>query len=262
MTIAIREDITYILLKKLRDAGEAEGNPQIEFSAADFGSNPVDEKTLLGNLDYLNRNGYIEVEYTGSPQAEQVSKLSAPVNVKAAKITDKGREMLQKMEANPPESLAENSQQRAIGDRQVSFLEKVRVKAALPDIFDARNLSEVVFRTMRDLMPNQTVDKVADQLHTQAVSSDNKALQDEIVDLWMDTNPIVTWIGRIRPPLKIDADLFVRRVAQEGGIPRYTDPETVICAVFAATKDELSRDRVEEISEFLPGRIQQMWQNA
>ena len=56
--------------------------------------------------------------------------------------------------------------------------------------------------------------------------------------------------------------IFIRRVEQEGGMPRGTDGETVIKAVFAATKAEISSARNKEIAQFLPGKIQQLWQSA
>jgi uncharacterized protein (DUF2267 family) len=40
------------------------------------------------------------------------------------------------------------------------------------------------------------------------------------------------------------------------------DPETVVKAVFSATKDELSEERVKEIAGFLPDKIRQLWEEA
>ncbi len=60
--------------------------------------------------------------------------------------------------------------------------------------------------------------------------------------MWKDTNPLVSWLSRLRSPLQFDAQLFIPRVEQEGGMPRGTDGETVIRAIFAATKQELSSD--------------------
>ena len=147
-------------------------------------------------------------------------------------------------------------------DRDKLFLEKVRRQANLPDIFDARDITVVVFRTMGDLMTTEASDQVAEELHKQALSTEQKALQDEIADLWKDTNPLVTFLSRIRPPLKIDSKLFLRRINQEAGLPRGVDAEIVIKAVFSATKDELSKERVQEISSSLPDQIRQMWEQA
>lgn len=150
----------------------------------------------------------------------------------------------------------------AIADKDKPFLKKVMDKGNLPDLFDARDITIVVFRTMRDLMDTETADQVAGELHKEALATDQKSLQDEIADLWQDNNPIVAFLSRVRPPLKIDSELFLRRVNQEAGIARGIDVKTVIKAVFSATKDELSSERVQEIATFLPDQIRQMWEEA
>jgi uncharacterized protein (DUF2267 family) len=40
------------------------------------------------------------------------------------------------------------------------------------------------------------------------------------------------------------------------------DVEEVLKAVFSATKEELSEERSQEIANCLPGRVQQIWQEA
>ena len=47
-----------------------------------------------------------------------------------------------------------------------------------------------------------------------------------------------------------------------GGLPNGTNGTKVIRSVFAATKEELSEERVQEISQFLPGKIQEIWEAA
>ena len=142
------------------------------------------------------------------------------------------------------------------------FLEKVMRQANLPDIYDARDITIVVFRTMRDLMTTEASDKVARELREEALPTDKKALQDEIADLWQDTNPLVSFLSRIRPPLKIDSELFLRRINQEAGLPAGVEAETVIKAVFSATKDELSPERVQEVASSLPAQIRLMWEQV
>ncbi|NJK36590.1 MAG: DUF2267 domain-containing protein [Oscillatoriales cyanobacterium RM2_1_1] len=150
-----------------------------------------------------------------------------------------------------------------ISESNSRFLEKVQSQAGLTDLYEARDLCEVVFRTMRDVMTTEAADRVTKELHTEAQSaSDDKSLQTEVATLWKDTNPIVAWLSRIRPPLNIDDQLFVRRIEQEGGMPRGTSGEAVIEAVFSATKDELSQERIQEISQSLPGKIQEIWLRA
>ena len=140
-----------------------------------------------------------------------------------------------------------------------AFLEKVKNNGHLEDIYDARDMTEVVYRTMRDLMPTQVIDQV---------ESDLKKESNEISELWKDRNPLVAWLSRIRPPFQgeapfaIDDELFIRRVEQEGGMPKGTNGQTVIKAVFKATKQELSQTRIDEIENFLPGKIKELWQQA
>jgi hypothetical protein len=69
-------------------------------------------------------------------------------------------------------------------------------------------------------------------------------------------------LSRIRPPLIIKSDTFLFRIRQEAGLPQGVEPETVIKAVFSATKDELSEERVQEIAGFLPDKILELWQQA
>lgn len=169
--------------------------------------------------------------------------------------------MLDKMEENPPESLRKGPSV-PIADKDMPFLEKVMLKGNLADPFDARDITEVVFRTMRDMMTNEASDRVAGELHEGMEPSEDKALHNEIADLWKDTNPIVAFLSRVRPPLIIKPETFLFRIQQEAGLPPTTDQRTVIKAVFAATKDELSEDRISEIANFLPGEIRQLWEQA
>ena len=153
-----------------------------------------------------------------------------------------------------------------IADEHRSFLEKVMVESGFADLYDARDFSEVVFRVMRDLMTTDTIDRVETELHTEAVPTDEKALQFEVADLWKDTNPIVKFLSRIRQPLTgpaplgIDSNLFIRRVANEGGLPGTVEVEQAIKAVFSATKDQLSQERIQEIAGLLPDRIRELWE--
>ncbi|MCG6133612.1 MAG: DUF2267 domain-containing protein [Nostoc sp. LLA-1] len=148
------------------------------------------------------------------------------------------------------------------------FLEKVMTKSGLSDIFDARDITEVVFRVMRDLMTTEAADRVEAELHEPAEATKDKTLQIEIAELWHDTNPIVAFLSRVRPPwqgpgiFKIDSDRFLFRVANEGGMPGNVNPEQVVKAVFSATKDELSSERIQEIASWLPDKVLQIWEEA
>ena len=150
-----------------------------------------------------------------------------------------------------------------------SFLEKVMVQAGLADLYDARDVTEVVFRTMRDMMTNEAVDHVSEELHS-PLMEDNKdktlytatPLATEVEDLWKDTNPIVHFLSRVRPTLDIRDTTFLFRIKQESGLPPNIAPEQATKAVFSATKDELSSERIQEIAKFLPGNVRQLWEAA
>lgn len=153
------------------------------------------------------------------------------------------------------------------GEHQ-AFLEKVMAQGGLADPYDARDLTEVVYRVMRDLMPKDAIAHVEDELHGEILHTNEKALQMEVADLWRDTNPIVNLLSRIRQPLRapapagIDDNLFITRVANEGGVPPTVEPEQVIRAVFSATKDELSEERIQEVAHWLPGQVRELWEQA
>jgi len=148
------------------------------------------------------------------------------------------------------------------------FLEKVMVKGGFADPYDARDFTEVVFRVMRDLMTTEAADNVKAELHEEVLHTDEKALQMEIADLWKDTNPIVGFLSRVRPPwqgpepFKIDSDRFLFRCANEGGLPPTIEREQAVKAVFSATKDELSSERIQEVASWLPQKVRQLWQEA
>lgn len=149
-----------------------------------------------------------------------------------------------------------------IASKDMAFLEKVMLKGNLSDPFDARDITEVVFRTMRDMMSTEAADRVANELHEEALPTKDKALQNEVADLWKDTNPIVSFLSRVRPPLIIKSDTFLFRIRQEAGLQPDVAPETVVKAVFSATKEELSQERIQEIAGFLPDKIRELWEKA
>lgn len=147
----------------------------------------------------------------------------------------------------------------------MSFIETVMQKGHVEDAYKAKNITELVFRTMRDLMTTEASDRVAAELHqhTEVVPTENyKPLPDKVEDLWHDTNPIVGFMSRIQEPMKFDSESFLYRIRQEAHLPQGIDPETVVSAVFSATKKELSAERIEEIASFLPEKVQEMWRQA
>ena len=150
-----------------------------------------------------------------------------------------------------------------------SFLEKVAVKGRLTSLYEAQEMAEIVFRTMRDLMDVDLIRWIEDQLSEAEIHpSGNKTLQGTVADLWLDSNPLVGWLSRIRPafaqgaPGGISDQLFLVRVRREGGMPRTTTAPTVVKAVFMATKAELTDDCIGAIADCLPGKIRSLWQTA
>lgn len=161
-----------------------------------------------------------------------------------------------------------------IADAHRSFLEKVMAEGGFADPYDARDFTEIVFRVMRDLMTTEAADRVADELHEEVMPTTEKALQMEVTDLWKDTNPLVGFLSRVRPPwqgpgiFKIDSDRFFFRVANEGGFERGpehkdADRKQAVKAVFSATKNELSEERIQEIATWLPEQgVRELWEEA
>ncbi len=292
MPIDLREDVAYILLKKINETGQ--GMHDVSFTETDFGGRKLTRAELLGHLDYLNQKQYIKANFTGNAYATERDVPSAfepqevdfrianvvadgaePnfISFKGAELTERGRKLLEKMEANPPEEL-ETGPSVPIATKDMPFLEKVMLKSGLEDIFDTRDVVEVVFRVMRDLMSTEASDRVKEELHKEALPTKDKSLQMEIADLWKDTNPLVGFLSRIRPPFEqhhgpglfnIDDDRFLFRVKNESAMAATgydLDREQVVRAVFAATKDELSEERIKEVASWLPGRVRELWDEA
>jgi uncharacterized protein (DUF2267 family) len=291
MPIPVRDDAVYIILKKINDANQQGDSTQIEFSGTDFAGMDLEKSDLLGHLDYLNQKQYINADFSGNAYANQEDVPSVvntdEVNFRVANtlgaedgtlphlitfnratLTEKGRKMLVDMEANPPQDLNEGPR-LPIPNQHMPFLKKVMVRGNLDDPYDARDATEVVFRVMRDVMSTEDADRVEAELHENAMEADDKSLQMDVAELWHDTNPIVSFLSRLRPPLKaeppfgIDSTLFLTRVDHEGAIPPTSNGEIVTKAVFAATKDELSEDRIQTVAKWLPeGKVRQLWAEA
>jgi uncharacterized protein (DUF2267 family) len=45
-------------------------------------------------------------------------------------------------------------------------------------------------------------------------------------------------------------------------MPPNADREKVVMAIFSATKDELSEERIQEIASWLPDVVRKMWEEA
>ena len=142
---------------------------------------------------------------------------------------------------------------------QKSFLEKVIEKSSLQTANEAQVATKIVFRILRDLMPTDEIKRIEQDLETQAPKADT-----QLVDLWDDPNVMVAFFSRISPlrQLSISSSTFLLRLKQEGQLPEDADPKAVTQAIFSATKEELSPQRTNEIAQFLPDEIRQLWEQA
>ncbi len=298
MPITIRDDVIYLILNKIDQAQQQTDSPDVRASELnlatdDFVGIKLTKSDVLGHLDYLNQQQYIDAEFSGNAYGKQedVPDLINPdevnariantlgaedgplphlIALKRAKLTDKGQSMLSEMKENPPENLAEG-RTVPIPEANMSFLQKVMLKGNLSDLYDARDVTEVVFRVMRDMMTTQQADQIAAELSDDIASDkvEDKSLHIDVGELWRDTNPIVRFLSRLRPPLRgeapfgIDSELFLKRVDREASVPKTSNGETVTRAVFSATKEELAEQRISEIAAWLPmGRVKELWQTA
>lgn len=151
---------------------------------------------------------------------------------------------------------------------QYTFLQKVALQGNLTSLYEAKEMSEIVFRVMRDLMDAPLIDAIANDLNASAHKGKNKLLTAPIAQLWTDSNPVVGWLSRVRSafshqaPAGIDDQLFLKRVRLEGGIPKTTTAPEVVKAVFSATKAELSEENIQAVADHMPGKIQSFWTQA
>ena len=131
-------------------------------------------------------------------------------------------------------------------EKNKAFLEKVIAETNLETVNEAQTATKVVFRILRDLLPREEVDKLADELRGEEAPNANM----EIKDLFKDPNPMVSFFSYISPiqQLNIDKDTFMLRLKQEGAVRHDTDAEAVTKAVFSATKAEISQEQVENVA--------------
>ena len=262
MTIQLKEDVAYILLQKISEQ-DASNDKSLNLRMTDFVGRGTDRTEIIAHVDYLNQKGYVSADFAGDAYASKgPNPLPDTVELQAVQLTDSGRKLFERMQNNPPASLR-NGPTTLIATKDMAFLKKVMLRGNLKDLYDARDLTELVFRTMRDLMTVEAMHHVSDDLDGKILpNTDKEALQEDIADLWEDTNPLIHFLSELRPPLRFDAETFLFRIEQEGSIPKSSGPKTVVKAVFAATKDELPQERIQEIAQFLPGEILELWECA
>ncbi|MEM1366443.1 MAG: DUF2267 domain-containing protein [Cyanobacteria bacterium P01_H01_bin.15] len=142
-------------------------------------------------------------------------------------------------------------------DSQMSstaFYKLVDKEGGFGSPYDARDAAEIVFRTLRDLMTTEAADRIKDEL-----PDDGK---DSLKSIWQDTNPLVNWLSRVRPPMDIKDKSFLFRIQQEAGLaPDVTSTQAVL-AVFKALKQTLSEAGAKEVKTVLSGSVQQLWDQA
>lgn len=145
-------------------------------------------------------------------------------------------------------------------EKNKAFLDKVIANSKLETVNEAQTATKVVFRILRDLLPREEVDKLADELRGEEAPNADM----EIKDLFKDTNPMVSFFSYISPiqQLNISKDTFMLRLNQEGAVRHDTDPEEVTKAVFGATKDELSQAQIDNVTKCLSDEIRAIWQQA
>ena len=65
MTIELKEDVAYILLKKMGGQAASNKPSSISFTETDFTGRNADRTEILAHLDYLNQKGYINADFDG-----------------------------------------------------------------------------------------------------------------------------------------------------------------------------------------------------
>lgn len=145
-------------------------------------------------------------------------------------------------------------------EKNKAFLDKVIANSNLQTVNEAQTATKVVFRILRDLLPREEVDKLADELRGEEAPNADM----EIKDLFKDTNPMVSFFSYISPiqQLNISKETFMLRLNQEGAVRHDTDAEAVTKAVFNATKDELSQAQIDNVTKCLSDEIRAIWQQA
>ncbi|MBD2021072.1 DUF2267 domain-containing protein, partial [Leptolyngbya sp. FACHB-36] len=117
----IRDDVVYIMLRKIHESDRGPGPDEVDFTEQDFIGMQVTPADFLSHLDYLNQRQYINAEFTGNAYANQedtpdaanpqefgfriANSFGAPdgplphlITFKKAELTEKGRAMLEDME--------------------------------------------------------------------------------------------------------------------------------------------------------------------
>ena len=96
MTIELKEDIAYILLKKMNDRPGG-GKPQpLNLKAVDFVGRDTDHTEILAHLDYMNQKGLINAKFEGDAYANVgPNPFPDSVDIELVELTQSGKELFE-----------------------------------------------------------------------------------------------------------------------------------------------------------------------
>ena len=144
-------------------------------------------------------------------------------------------------------------------DPKTPFLEQVMAQGHL-SAASAQAATKVMFRILRDMMPHQESDAIA-----QALQKADAEAAHQAADLWADPNVVVALFSRINPlrPLTIGYQTVMLRLEEESGLPEGVKPERAALAIFSAIKRALPEASRQAIAACLPADgLRQMWERA
>jgi uncharacterized protein (DUF2267 family) len=121
---------------------------------------------------------------------------------------------------------------------------RVGIEADLESLEEARHVTAVVLRALRDRLTPEEAEQASAQLPA------------ELKQLWHGD------AGTMRPPVKMHRQEFYERVRAEAGLPSVRTAALATDAVFAALKDQISDGECGDILAQLPRDLKQVWMHA
>ena len=85
----LRDDISYILLKKIGETVGSEANEKINITPAEFDKAELTQESLQEHLEYLTVNEYVNADVTSGEQNY--------LTLNQAELTEKGKYLLKKL---------------------------------------------------------------------------------------------------------------------------------------------------------------------
>ncbi len=129
------------------------------------------------------------------------------------------------------------------------FLSKIKQRAGLKDLDEARRDTEAVFETLRARISHEGGDNVAEQFPL------------ELKRLW-ESGLLEHVAGSVTGFERYDLGAFLANVAQRLGVQDVREAEMITIAVFAALKDQITPGASHAIESQLPEDIRTFWKNA